>query len=197
MPSPFTQLSVQNVTPADRRFFVLSARLPVSEVGSIIFGAWESFLLSTGEIGYFAYSSAFQLAARSLDPMEKHQRLLQETTLGAAWEFQVKEGFPILGPKSGPKPPAGQISCSNTSSGEVAVTLFNNFQELIAEVPVPSQQTVSFQPLNKLFFYASVPVTDPQQPFVFEPEVAEATASGSEVVVQLLQEGSKLSWKVS
>ncbi|MEM9555407.1 MAG: hypothetical protein AAGC60_14220 [Acidobacteriota bacterium] len=192
-----TQISVQNVTPQDRRFFVLAQKFNVDQVNSIVETAWRTMLLTTGEFGYGAYSlSTPQLAARSLDAAIEHQLQLVDAPLGSAWTFGDQDGVPSLSQSGGQAPPDG-VQCQNATAGSAEIGLYNDYASLGIEIVVAPNFNVLLQPTNRLYFYASVAVVDPQQPIVIEGEVGEAMVGGSALNAQLLLEGSTLKWSFS
>ena len=94
--STMVQMTVQNVTPQTRRFFVLggmesSGRLDIADPYAVAFGAWQSFLLAPGDHGYTALSSKCQVAARSLAVVDPEQPIVLEANIGE---------FPAMSPPS-------------------------------------------------------------------------------------------------
>ncbi|MCG8460170.1 MAG: hypothetical protein MI919_28130 [Holophagales bacterium] len=189
----FTQLSVQNVTPARRRIFLSASEIDTAKVNELVSRAWKAYLLDTGETGLAAYGSSFQVVARSSNPRFQHQSVQATADLGSAWRFTAKDGVPDLSAKGSATQNA--IEIENQSGGEASVSLHNDASQLMPAETLLTGFTVQISPKPELFFYASVPVTDPESPIVLEPEVGKASVAAGFVEAQLLLEEGRLRWQ--
>ncbi len=193
----FTQLSLQNVTPQQRRFFMLSENLPVANVQEIVSKAWQTFQLAPGKTDYAAYASTFQLAVRSQVSDAQHQLVLVDSAFNTSWKFELNNGIPTMTLAEKSHPIEGQVEVINSSPGATEISLYNNYSQLFSGIEIPTNNRAVFGLRDKLFFYASAPVSDGQQIITLEPEVGEVSVSGPDISVQFLEDDSKLSWRVS
>lgn len=187
------QLTLLNATPQRRRIFIHQEELGTLDVNSIVFGAWQRFLLAPGESAYTAYGS-FQLTARSLLPSAQHQTVQVEAPLGSAWAFQSdSNNAPALVPLQNGMPLG--VSCANQSSGRVAIGIRNNYAPIVPDWDLAIDQTYTRTPTNMFFFYVSVAVADEQQPIVFEPYVGKLVISAGEMNAQFVQDEGVFRWE--
>lgn len=199
--STMVQMTVQNVTPQTRRFFVLggmesSGRLDIADPYAVAFGAWQSFLLAPGDHGYTALSSKCQVAARSLRPDAQRQTVLVESDPGYLWVFELgTDNSPQL---ANPQNQHGAwFAIANGTHGPARYSLYNNFAPLwTMPRPAPTDSLVTLV-FTRLFFYVSVAVVDPEQPIVLEANIGEfpAMSPPSHLTAQYRQDNGVTAWR--
>lgn len=198
MPTRTVQIQVENVSGTLRRIFLVAQELPVSQPVPLALAAWRSYTLDNGDSEFTAYPGTLQIAAHRSSETGNHQTVLVNTELGSDWSFQVSgDGTPLLAPEGNGIP--GEISCVNQlPEGTIDVGLYSNFAQLICRSGVAPGMKVVFETENRLFLYSTVPVAGDAQPLVLEDVVEELdlTAVGSEVLVQLLQDGTTVKWRI-
>jgi hypothetical protein len=191
------QLTVQNVTPQTRRFFVLSDiyRLDIADANAVALAAWQSFLLTPGDSGYTALST-YQVAARSLLPEAQHQTVLVESNLGLRWSFQLDaDKAPELLAAGGSSSPT-IIAVDNQTPDVALFVIDNNFAPFFAPAtPVPPKTTFAFTPGGRLLFYVSVAVVDLEQPIALEADIGERFVSSGPLTAQFRQDNDAMSWR--
>ena len=187
------QLTVLNATPQKRRIFIHTEKPDSLAVNSIIFGAWQRYLLAPGEPAYTAYGS-YQLTARSLLASAQHQTVQVEAPLGSGWAFELDaNNAPALVPRIDGQP--SNISYANLSQGHITVGIHNNYAQLVPDQDVGPGVNYTRSPTHKLFFYVSVAVTDALQPIVFEPYIGEMALAAGEMHAQFVQDEGVFRWE--
>ena len=192
------QLIVQNATPQRRGLFILSRKLDTSSATSILLSAWQRFTLEPGGADRTAFSGTLQVVARSQLPDAQHQTVMVEAAPGTGWDFGLDgDNAPVL--TAGANSGNDRIAVANRTTGGAAIGFYDNFAPLIPAFAVLPEVTFSLDSVTTLYFYATVPLTEERQPTVLVNEIGELTMAASSPIsiVQFVQDGNRLEWRVT